>query len=477
MKKGCLFLILLVVAGIGAAGYWYYQRSQRPPTWVTQPVDEGEVRQTVSASGALDALTKVEVGCQISGIISSISVDFNDRVSAGQLIALIDPSTLQAQVQQAVANLEGAKASERAVAAQIQIQQANLANLGAEEKIAKANLVKAQAACNEAERNFRRLTDLASRKLVSVADLDSADTTLQSQKAGVEVATAQVAAVGFKRQALQAQIEASRADLEGARARVRQMEAQLAVAEINLSRTRIYSPIDGVVISRKVDVGQTVAASLQAPTLFTIANDLRKMMINTSVDEADIGKVREGQEVTFTVDAFRGRTFRGTVGQVRLSPTITQNVVTYAVIVNVGNDDMSLLPGMTANVEILVDRREQVTRVPTRALFFKPSAAWAPARLPSPPEAATNTAVLWRLGRGGLPHPVPVETGLANNQFTELLAGELASGDAVIVEERQETAGAGGGQPGGWPRSGGRNERSNRTGSGGRVPGVRVRLH
>lgn len=474
MKKGCLLFVLFSVAALAALGYWYYQRSRRPPTWLTQPVDVGEVRQTVSASGALDALTKVEVGCQISGIIASIAVDFNDRVAAGQPIALIDPSTFQAQVQQAVANLESARASERSVAAQIQMQQANLANLGADDKVARANLAKAQAACAEAERNYRRIADLAGRKLVSAADLDTASTTLQSQKAAVEAAAAQVEAVGFKRQALQAQIEASRAELEGARARVRQMEAQLAVAEINLSRTRIYSPIDGVVISRKVDVGQTVAASLQAPTLFTIANDLRKMMINTAVDEADIGKVREGQEVAFTVDAFKGRTFRGTVGQVRLSPTITQNVVTYAVIVNVDNDDLSLLPGMTANVEILVDRRENVLRVPTRALFFKPSPAWTPARLPALPEGATNTAVLWRLGRNGLPHPVAVETGLANNQFTELVAGELASGDAVIVEERQETGGAGSNRAGGWGGSGGRNERGTRSGGG--VPGVRIRL-
>jgi len=468
MKKGCFLMILLLVAGASWGGYYWYQRANKPPQWVIEKADVGEVRQTVAAAGSLDALTSVVIGSQISGILASVCVDFNDTVKANQLVALIDPSTFQAQVDQALANLENAKADERNGDAQIRNLHAGLANLGADEKVAESNVKKAQAALTEATRNFRRIKDLGARKLVAAAELDTAGTTLDSQSAGVDAANAQLGAIAFKRQALEAQIEAAKAQLEGSQARIRQMEAQLSVARINLGRTRIISPIDGVVIDRKVEVGQTVAASLQAPTLYTIVNDLRKMMINTAVDEADIGGVREGQEVTFTVDAFKGRTFKGKVFQIRLSPTAAQNVVTYPVIVHVDNDDMALKPGMTANVEILVDKRENVVRAPTRALFFKPNASLLPANISIPPaDQGTNTANLWLGGRRGFPKPIQVKTGLANNQFTEIISDQISSGTQLVVAQKTDDGSKG--QNGASPQGGG--------GGGGGGGRMRVRMH
>jgi HlyD family secretion protein len=233
-----------------------------------------------------------------------------------------------------------------------------------------------------------------------------------------------------------AQFEALEADRSGAKARVRQMEAQMSVAKINLDRTRIYSPIDGVVIARAVDEGQTVAASLQAPKLFVIAQDLKKMQIDTAVDEADIGVVKQGQKVSFTVDAYRNRKFNGVVDQVRLSPQETSNVVTYSVMVTVDNDDLALKPGMTANAEIITGEREGVLRLPARALYFK-----VPEDLvfqskkgkKKRDELATDTLPVWILDDSGKPQYKTAKIGISNQDFIEILGGELKEGDKAIV--------------------------------------------
>lgn len=443
MKKIIIWILIPVVllSALGAAGYWYYRRSTRFPGFNTEEVDKGEVRQTISATGSLAALTTVEVGCQISGILASISADFNDLVTAGQLIAQIDPSTYEAQVQQAMANLENAHASERNLTAQVTNLQGNLLSVKADAQVQKANIRKAEVALEEAARNLKRNEDLYARKLISASDRDSIKAAADSAEASLQAAKAQCDSSLAKEKSVLAQIESAKAQLEGSAAQIRQMEALLNVSKINLSRTRIYSPIDGVVISRAVDVGQTVAASLQAPTLFTIANDLRKMQINTSVDEADIGKVLLGQVVNFSVDAYRDRTFKGKVGQVRLLPTTTQNVVTYSVMVNVDNDDLSLKPGMTANVEILVDQRENVIRIPTKALFFKPSKELL-ARLPSPPEpaSASKSTRIWTVKRPSdltSFRPIEVKTGLSNTSTVEILDPKIEIGTLVVIGERK----------------------------------------
>ncbi|HNV71474.1 MAG TPA: efflux RND transporter periplasmic adaptor subunit, partial [Candidatus Ozemobacteraceae bacterium] len=312
----------------------------------------------------------------------------------------------------------------------------------------------------DAGRNLKRVTELHQRKLVSQADLDSAQTAVDSAAAAVDAAEAQVKATLSKEESVKAQIQAVTAQHEGSLAQIEQMTAQLNVAKINLERTRIYSPVDGVVISRNVDVGQTVAASLQAPTLFTIANDLRQMQINTAVDEADIGKVREGQKVFFTVDAYRGREFVGTVGQVRLSPTVTSNVVTYSVMVNVENTDLSLKPGMTASVEILVDEKVNVLRIPARAQFFRMPDEFL-AKVASDParEDKPDVTRIWVL-KHHRPEPRDVVIGLSTSQLAEVVGGDLGVGERVIIDTRKpgEAATTNGGNSSGM-RSGMRDYR------------------
>ncbi|MFZ2960212.1 MAG: efflux RND transporter periplasmic adaptor subunit [Candidatus Ozemobacteraceae bacterium] len=443
MKKILFWGILVaVLGGLGYGGWYLYRRSNQPPQWKTEEVDRGEIRQTISATGSLAALTTVQVGCQISGILASIAVDFNDEVKAGQQIAQIEPSTYEAQLQQSTANLENSRAGERNTMAQLLSQKGNLVAAKADILVQKANIRKAEVALEDSMRNFKRTEDLFQRKLVSSSDRDTAKSNADALDAALEAAKAQLETSKAKVTSVEAQIEAANAQIEGSAAQIRQMEAQRNVSKINLDRTRIYSPIDGVVISRAVDVGQTVAASLQAPTLFTIANDLRKMQINTSVDEADIGKVREGQTVTFTVDAYRDRVFQGMVGQVRLSPTTTQNVVTYSVMVNVGNEDFSLKPGMTANVEILVDSHTDVLRIPTRALFFKPPADVSGRKsVRKLGEMATDSTRIWTLvtenaSRSRL-FPIEVKTGLSNNSLTEIIASDVTPGTLVVIGEQK----------------------------------------
>lgn len=440
MKYGCIAIVLLMMLGLVGGGWYWYKQRNAPPTWNFEDVTEGEIRESISATGSLAAVTTVEVGCQISGIIASISVDFNDVVKEGQLIAQLDPSTYEAQVEQATANLENARANERNSVAQIQNLRASMLGAKADEQVGLANVRKAEVAVADAARNYKRMTELAARRLISQSDLDSAQTSFDSQKAALEAVKSQMATYMAKQESVTAQIAAGEAQHAGTFSQIKQMEALLNVSKINLSRTKIFSPIDGVIVSRKVDVGQTVAASLQAPTLFTIAKDMRRMQIETAVDEADIGKVKEGQTAQFTVDTFKGRTFKGRVSQVRLSPTVSSNVVTYSVMVMVDNDELLLMPGMTANVEILVDKREKVIRLPSRAMFFKPPTGYMPADLPPLPEGAQYARV-WILSSDSKPLPITVKTGLSGTRYTELVEGDLKPGQQLLVSDKASGSG------------------------------------
>jgi HlyD family secretion protein len=358
MKKIIVLLMITVVSASGLGAWYYFGSEKKAQAYVIEEVSKGSIRKSISASGSLAALTTVEIGSQVSGNIQKIYVDFNDEVKAGQLIAQLESSTFEAQMQQARANLESAKASDLGIMAQKKNLQASMLTAKAEIQVSRANVRKAEVSVEDAERNYKRIKELFERKLVSASERDSALTVYESQKASLDAVKAQFESAKAKELSINAQMEALDAEREGTRARVRQMEAQLSVAQINLDRTNIYSPIDGVVISREVDEGQTVAASLQAPKLFVIAQDLKKMQIDVAVDEADIGQLQPGQKVTFSVDAYRQKKFAGVVDQVRLSPQESSNVVTYSVMVRVENDDLLLKPGMTANAEILVgDRR------------------------------------------------------------------------------------------------------------------------
>jgi len=336
----------------------------------------GGIQATVTATGTVNAVTTVQVGTQVSGTIKTLFVDFNSRVKKGQIIAQIDPSTFESQVQQAKANL---------VAAQ-------------------ANLDKSNTALIDAKRTYDRNKELISKSLIPQSDVDTSETNYESAKAQVSSAKAQI----------------------------EQMKAALDFAQQNLEYTKITSPVDGVVISRNVDVGQTVAASFQTPTLFTIAQDLTKMQIDTNVAESDIGSVKVGQEVEFTVDAYPETTFKGKVWQIRQAPIAVQNVVTYDVVIQVTNRDLKLMPGMTANVSIILQTRDNVLRIPNAALRFRmserPSGAGSGAGA-----AEKKGPSVWIL-ENGKPKRIPVKTGISDGTNTEVLSGELKEGQDLVVE-------------------------------------------
>ncbi len=367
-------IVLLIFAG-GFSFYQWIGFKGKDQRFRMVKVERGEVSSLVTATGTINPVTTVLVGSQISGTIKALYADFNSRVREGQVIAQIDPAIFEAQVEKEKANVLNA--------------QANLLNAQANLENVKANLAKSEVAVLDAKRNLERNQSLFERKVIAQATLDTAQTNYDIALAQREVAKAQVESAKF-------QIESSRAQLE-------QAKAALKVAETNLRYTTIRSPVNGIVISRNVDVGQTVAASLQAPTLFTIAKDLTQMQVDTNVSEADIGMLAVGQEATFTVDAYPEKTFRGKVSEIRNAPTTIQNVVTYDVVIQVDNTDLRLKPGMTANVSILVEHREGVLKIPNSALRFKPESAMAETTSEKKKEATaseTGRALLDRLFKG-----------------------------------------------------------------------------
>jgi HlyD family secretion protein len=366
-------------------------RASRTGFQVT-PVDRGDIEDVVGATGILQAVTTVQVGSQVSGTIASLGADFNSVVKKDQVIARLDPLLFQAHVDQAAANLASAR----------------------------ANVERSQAAIADSKQKYDRSSELASQGLVTQSDLDSA-------KATFDGAVAQ--------------------NLSD-KAAVDQSVAALNQAKLDLAHSIIQAPIDGVVLARNVDVGQTVAASLQAPTLFVIANDLSRMEVNASVDEADIGRVHTGQDVTFRVDAFTGQTFSGRVEQVRLQPVTNQNVVTYNTIITVDNSSLRLMPGMTATVSIVIESKKNVPRVSSAALRFRPEGFVEPQRSPASPAAGSKagrqgqaqgeaktpgrSGLVFVLGDDGAPVPTKVRLGLSDGRYTEVQDG-LAEGARVVT--------------------------------------------
>jgi HlyD family secretion protein len=350
----------------------------------TATIDRGSIDAKVTASGAVSAIVTVQVGSQVSGRIQAWYADFSSTVKKGQLIAKIEPSLFKAAVEEAQANYTAAKA-------------------GYDKSLANRLL---------AERSYARELALFEEALASRADLDSAE----------------------------AGAEAARADVGTADAAMLQARAALDQARLNLSYTDIVSPIDGIVISRTIDVGQTVAASFQAPTLFTIAQDLTKMQVDTNVAEGDVGNVREAMTATFTVDAFPTRAFQGVVRQVRDNATTLQNVVTYDAVIDVDNGDLALRPTMTANVTFVYATRKDAVRIPNAALRFRPDAATitlmtGPAAAPPPGREglAADQRLVWTL-RGGTARAHVVRIGVSDGMTTEMVDGDLQAGDVVVTE-------------------------------------------
>jgi HlyD family secretion protein len=371
MNKRNLVLAAIVVAlGLGAFFLWQSSdRSADATKYKLAKVESGPLTAAVSATGTLNPVVSVQVGSQVSGQIKEILVDFNSPVKSGQLIARLDPETYQHRVRQAEADVDAARAAQG-------VQQAEVAR-------ARANL-------SNAQRDYERKKTLVEKNFISPAERDTAQNNLDAARASLASAEAQV---------------------RNGEAIVRQREAQLAAARVDLTRTSITAPVDGVVVKRSIEPGQTVAASLQAPELFVIAKNLTDMQVETSIDEADVGRVRLGQKATFTVDAFAGRHFEGEVRQVRKAATVVSNVVTYTVVISAANLDLTLLPGMTANVRIITAQKDKVLKVPNAALRYRPAGATDEKK----PSTAAPAAV----------SPAPTSGGGGTAQLRERLVAEL----------------------------------------------------
>ena len=403
-------------------------------TYLTAPVERGDLSATLTATGSLKALVTVQVGSQLSGQIADLLVDFNDEVSEGEPLARLDPRTFQSEVRQAEAALEVARAEVLKQRAELRTAASALASARHSLEVAEAGVDSANAKLTETERDLRRKRALAGTEVLAPAHVDQATSAHQSAAADLRAAEAEVE---IAREAVVA-AAASRlmvdANLLYAEAAERQKDAELDQARIDLDRTVIAAPIDGVVIGRDVDRGQTVAASLEAPTLFTLARDLREMEVHANIDEADIGQIRIGQQARFTVDAYPSRMFTGVVTQIRKAPQLIQNVVTYTVVLSTQNPDLALLPGMTALVEVVVDEAANVLRVPNAALRFQPvGGATANTATAATPHGANAGAVVWVLGDDGVPEAVPVALGRSDESATELKSGPLRAGQQVII--------------------------------------------
>jgi HlyD family secretion protein len=336
---------VILATGAGAVAWWSVSGSA--PGYRVAKIERGAITAAVSATGTVSPVVSVQVGSQVSGQIKEIYVDFNSEVKKNQLIARIDPEPFQLRVNQAMADLEATRAT-------VLIQRANAAALRAEVSRSKVTLA-------DTERDFQRNKLLVEKNFVSAAVMDKAQAAYDGAQEQLKIS--------------QAQLGVAEAQVRNSEAVVKQRESQLAQAKVDLDHTAIRAPVDGIVISRNVDAGQTVAASLQAPTLFVLAQNLTDMQVETSIDEAEVGRVKPGQAATFTVDSFPGRTFSGTVGQVRKAALVVQNVVTYTAVISASNPNLELFPGMTANVRIVVDTRENVLKVPNAALRYRPAGA------------------------------------------------------------------------------------------------------
>src|SRR5881392_2983987 len=387
MKRLLSLMVVAALVGAGVWAYLYTQSNGNAPKYRLARVERGPLTAAVSATGNLNAVITVQVGSQVSGQVRDLLVDFNSVVKKGQVVARIDPDIFAAKVTQAKADLDSAKATILNQQAQIERSRADVDNARAAYAEAKAQTAKAQVAVIDTKRDHDRKTELFTRQLIAKSDLDTSQAAHDSAIAQLDSARAHEQALGSAIQSSIAQLRVTEAMLVSARAQVEQKDAALQQAQLDLEHTTIRAPVDGVVVSRQVDVGQTVAASLQAPVLFTIAQDLTKMQVETSVDEADIGRIKLDDQATFTVDAFPGDTFVGRVTQIRKAAQVVQNVVTYTVVVALDNPAGRLLPGMTANVKLVVAEKPSVLKVPNAALRFRP--AGVDAGPSGPPGGAT----------------------------------------------------------------------------------------
>ena len=419
LVSGAAVLIVFVGAALGL-------RKSNGVEYFSAKVERGEIRDAIDASGQVNAVVSVQVGSQVSGTIAKLNADFNSHVRKDEIVALIDPSLFQGALLQANADLAGAKANATAAA---------------------ANLSKAKSALTQMSADYGRMAELAKERAVSPSEFDLSTANFEAAKASVDAAGAA---------------------LLQARAQTEQKNAAVSVARTNLAHTVIRSPIDGIVVARNVDVGQTVAASLQAPTIFTIAQDLTKMQLYAKLDESDVGRIKLNQPVTFKVDAFPKETFQGAVSQIRMNPTTVQNVVTYDAIIDFANPDLKVFPGMTAFVTIPVATVDDVLKVPNSALRYKPPlstdeihalylkyglqdmSAQTDASGRTQKKGGAELATVWKRHADNSLEPVELTPGITDHAFTQvksMVKGGLAPGDEVVTGSLAAGASAQGGPP------------------------------
>ena len=429
------FFGLLLVCGLAlGVGYAYTQKNS-PNTFITAPVERGTISTLVKATGSVDAVITVDVSSQLSGRISEVFVNFNDSVKAGQPIARVDPEIFAARVNEAKAVLKVAKANAQLQKAALQRATWALESARAARKVPESQLVAAQARQDEAERDFQRNVRLSRTASVSDRDLTQSRAQRDAGAAGLraleEEINMKIQAIGIA----EAELSMADANLQNAEAVVEQRQAALEQAELDLARTVIRAPIDGVIIKRDVNPGQTVAVTLEARTLFKIAQDLREMELRGRIDEADVGKLRVGQAARFTVDAYPDRVFTGRVLQIRKSPEVVQNVVTYTAIVSAPNPELLLLPGMTAVLRLVVSDTGDTLKIPNQALRFRPSGSGpAVENNATPPlSAAGGTGTVWVVGNNGAPVPVNVKLDVSDDNSTQLPGGDLQADRQLIV--------------------------------------------
>jgi HlyD family secretion protein len=473
-------LVGVLIAGAAIAGVQRLTARRGGIRYITRPVAYADISATVTETGTVNPVNPpgtVQIGSEVSGTIASIKVDYNSRVTKGQVMATLDPTTFQAVVDQDRANLAAAQASYAAALsavaqdhAAVQSAAATLQQMQANLKSAQATVAKAKAQLALAQLTVTRDTSLLQQGFIAQNQMDTDQTAAESAaqdlsaaQAAVAVAQAQAAAAAAQVRSAQALVTTAQAQAAATQQQIASQTATLRQAQYNLSQTVIRSPMDGIVLARNISVGQTVAASFQTPTLFTLATNLADMQVDTSVDEADVGNVRQGETARISVTAFPNVVFAGIVHAVQLNPTIVSNVVTYDAVVLVHDPQERLKPGMTAQVTIDVGTRTHVLAVPIAALLYRPLTPSAPgvtgnAASPAPVAGAPGSQVtLWVL-RNGKPTAVPVVIGLSDGINMEITSGSLHAGDPVVIAQARGTGGrppGGGAGPGGAPGPGG----------------------
>ncbi len=424
-------LLCALIVGLG----YTYGQERAVPTFLTAPVERGSISTLVKASGTVEAVVSVDVSSQLSGRIAEVFVNFNDTITAGQPIAQIDQEIFAARVNEARAALRVARATAEVQKAALERAKVAVTNAQTAEKLAEAQSAANKARQDEVERELLRKLQLARTGSGTERDLSQVralrDAGAADLRASLEQIQMKAEAIGIA----EAEQHMAEANIENAQAVVEQRQAALDQAGLDLDRTVLRAPIDGIIIKRDVNPGQTVAVSLEAKTLFKIANDLREMEVHGKIDEADVGQLKPGQPTQFTVDAYPDRTFTGQVLQIRKAPEVVQNVVTYTTIVSAPNPDLLLLPGMTAQLRIMVSDTGETLKIPSQALRFRPNGAGPPSGRQSvnPAVSSKASATVWLIGNDGRPNPVAVRLGPSDDNGAALLEGALTEGQQVII--------------------------------------------